>query len=183
LSPGHLLEFAEVVADRHGESQEPLQRFVRRREVNRDGSRRYGDAIGQICQFPIHYRSGRFDQYLGLGQCHLPQSFQDLGEPLPAPPFIMGLVAGRQTPQMRDEGFPVRYAVGSDLAGDAGPQDLLRSTGPDLKERLERFAIHPGPREGGKLGDDLIQSPIPDRFIGHWYHANTLAAIVRTCEK
>src|ERR1039458_8113023 len=52
------------------------------------GSWRYRNAIRQIDEFLIEHGGGRFHQYLRLSWGGLPQSFQNLGEPLAAPPFI-----------------------------------------------------------------------------------------------
>ena len=57
---------------------------------------------------------------------------------------------------MRDQLFAASHAVRSHLAGHARTQDLLRSSRTDLEERLERFAIHPGPRQILQLADDLV---------------------------
>jgi len=133
-----------------------LERFVRRREGYRNGSWRYGNAIRQVGEFLIEYGGGGFHQYLGLSQGRLPQSFQNLGEPLAPSPFVMHFIAGRQAFQMRDEFVAVRNDICSHLAGNARPQDLLGSAGTDAQEGLEGLTIHPRPGEVTQLCDDLV---------------------------
>lgn len=79
-----------------------------------------------------------------------------MGKPLAAMPFVVRFVAGRETSQMRDQFIPVRYAVGANLSGYAGSQDLLGPSRPHLQKGLERFPIHPGERQIAKLTDHLV---------------------------
>src|ERR1017187_6815766 len=52
-SPGHPFELVEIVANRHGESEQSLQCLARRREGYGNGSWRYRNAIRQTGEFLI----------------------------------------------------------------------------------------------------------------------------------
>ena len=90
---------------------------------------------------------GASTRTFGWAKACLPQTFQNLSEFLPAPAFVVRFIAGCQALQVSDQFVAVGDAVGADLPGNARPQDLLSTAGADLEERLERFAVHPWPRE------------------------------------
>jgi hypothetical protein len=104
----------------------------------------------------MEYSCGRLHQHLRPSQCRLPQSLQNLREPLAAAPFIVRLVSGRQAPQMRDQLFPAGYSVSPNLPGNAGPQYLLGSSWTHLQERLQGLPVHPGPRKVAKFRNGLV---------------------------
>ncbi len=57
--------------------------------------------------------------------------------------FVVGLFAGGKAPEVRDESFAIRHAVGSDLPPNTGSEDLLGTPAPDAEKLFERRAIDP----------------------------------------
>ena len=84
----------------------------------------------------------------------LARAFENLREPLAAAAFIVRVIARRQTSKCADQFLAIRHAIPrSDLAADDGRQES-RSNPPstDLKQSLERFTVHPRPREARQCG-------------------------------
>jgi len=79
----------------------------------------------------------------------------------------MRFVAGSYPFQMGDQFAAVRDTVGANLPGDTRLQNLLGSPGPHAQKALKRLAVDPRPRQAVEFSDHLIQTPIPDGFIGH----------------
>ena len=72
------------------------------------------------------------------------------GEAAAALLLVTGGFAGGETFEMGDQGLPVGYAVGADLTGDAGSQDLLGPAAADAQQTLERGAVDPAVGQGAK---------------------------------
>jgi len=127
----HPLEFSEIVADRHGQSKQALERFIRRRKCDRNSSGDI-DTHPQSGEFLIQHGGWCFDSTFGLRErpgASLPRPGpSDAGAAVRnalrrRPPGVSG---GRSVPP-----GPPRHSP--QLTRHARPQDLLGSPGTHLQ--------------------------------------------------
>ena len=76
---GAAFEFVVIVADGHGEGQEPFEGLLRLLELNGDAAGFDVNAAGQVFEILVHHGDRRFDEQLRLFQASLAQLFQDMG--------------------------------------------------------------------------------------------------------
>jgi hypothetical protein len=78
---------------------------------------------------------------------------EGFGELLAAALFVNGSFARGKLLEVRDQALAVGDAVGTDLMGDDGLEDLLGAPAADAEEFFQGGAVDPGVGKSFKLGD------------------------------
>jgi hypothetical protein len=146
-----LLESLPVVADRHSQGQEFLQRFGGGLKTDGNLPRSNGNANRQPLELLAQQGRRRFHQDLRLPQAGLAQPFQILGKTVLAPPFVMRLFPCGQTPQVPQDGVTPGKTASADLPRNARSQNLLSPAPPDPQCLFQDGAVHPRLGKSAKL--------------------------------
>ena len=167
--PCSSFETVEVVADGHGEGEEPFKCLPRVLELYCDPAGLQTYARGQGFKLLVDDGDRSLDDELGAFEAvaaQLPDQAGDFASPLD---FVEGVLAGGDLLEAADKGIPVGQAAGSDTAGDAGGHDLLGAAAADAEQELESRAIDVGVGMVAQTLYDGWQLTVPDRFLGHGF--------------
>ena len=105
---GAAFEFVVIVADGHGEGQEPFEGLLRLLELNGDAAGFDVNAAGQVFEILVHHGDRRFDEQLGLFQASFAQLLENLGDFAAPLDLIESIVALGEPAEAVDERIPVR---------------------------------------------------------------------------
>lgn len=102
----------------------------------------------------IHDGNRSFD-----GKAGLPggaEAVEGVGQPLAAPAFIGGDIAGGELPQMGHELIAIGETVGADVQRHARGEDLLSASAADPEHAFDGSAVDPGVGQGSELHQNLV---------------------------
>jgi hypothetical protein len=123
----------EVIADRHGQRQELLQRLVRIIELYSDPASFQTNTGRQVGQFLIHYRDRGFHQKLGPFNPLFPQLLNNGGYLPTALHFTKAVITLCEAPQPDNQLIAIGEPVASNAVLDRGSHDLLGAAPTDAQ--------------------------------------------------
>jgi hypothetical protein len=153
-TPNHPLKEQRVVADRHRQRQELLERILSAAETHGNPAGCDGNPLREIIQLLVDDGDGRFHQ--DCGTAFALERFNLSGQPASALVFVMSGLTGGQSLQVGDHSFAIRHATDSDPALDAGSNNLLRATRSDAQQILDHASVDPGVRQFPQPAGDFV---------------------------
>jgi hypothetical protein len=174
-----LLKPIKIIPDGHGEGEELFERLAGLVEGDGDAAGFEDDAWGEVVKLLGEDAEWGLDQHLRPFQTLLLQLRQNPGDLAAAADLVMTVVARGQAAEVGNQGGAIGQAIGADVVGDRGREDLLGAAAADAEEKLHRGPVDEGAREGFQFSDNVRNFAIPGRFSGH----GIFPMLVRTSAK